>query len=74
MIVDKLCKNCQHWNGTDPDFGVCRKASMLHGYPTNGLTKAVAVDMAYDGTRKAWSASLETAPDFGCVQFEIRND
>lgn len=71
------CENCAYWTGRSPDFGTCNKAESTHEGRTmlGPPTKAVAVPIGPDGgrfTAPNTFAVLETAHDFGCVQFEAR--
>lgn len=75
-----LCKDCKHWElmtdayGKPRDWGQCAKTWMkdisIAGIeefmdpPTDTL--AMATDW------EGYKAVLETAPNFGCVQFEER--
>lgn len=77
------CRDCTWWSrgsGLDwetPGWGYCELGEMREdGYPETGYirsrlheqTKALAV------TSTPWQgdARLHTAPDFGCVQFEVK--
>lgn len=60
------CKDCQWWRCEDSEFGECELAQSCSGVPKYPHTKAAAHDV------EGYHASLYTAPDFGCVQFEPR--
>jgi hypothetical protein len=75
------CKDCKHWrlggsyySGPDsPRTGWCLVTASFYRRPhsVNPLgqkTLALAVD--FDNS----SAHLQTAPDFGCVQFEEKQE
>jgi hypothetical protein len=66
--MDKLCKNCKHWDagfgGHGPNWGTCWKAS--EGFADDN-PMAVAEEV---NSYKAW---LNTREDFGCVQFEAKD-
>ena len=59
MIDMGRCRDCKHWAGSGPE--------------SSGLCK---ISQNPDGL-KIWSIggfSLRSRPDFGCVQFEKRED
>jgi hypothetical protein len=62
----KRCRTCRWWDdrNTDrPGWGHCGLTASENGRPAHE-TKAVALDF------ESYGASLETAPDFGCVQWK----
>lgn len=66
------CSTCQWWyydpddSGKEKEWGSCELASSDDGGPEHPESKAVARD------DEAWSAWLNTRPDFGCNQWEIK--
>lgn len=67
-----LCKDCKFWNVAsdlkDDNMCICDRANAKQGEPEDPNTKAYA-----DGV-DGWSSWLKTAPDFGCIQFEARDN
>lgn len=57
------CSNCVWWDTRDSEWGWCDLAESGDGKPLQ-VTKAYARDM------EMYCASLITAKDFGCIQFE----
>lgn len=72
------CVSCRWWEKTpDENFewnsaairgwGECQLTEMADDKPTHEPTKAIARD------GESYKAILETAPDFGCVQWEAND-
>jgi hypothetical protein len=71
--VAKTCSVCKYWDADPEDhfdaraaWGNCGLAFSDDGEPMTAGTQAVAMD------NEAYSAHLETAPTFGCIQWEPR--
>ncbi len=67
------CKDCKWWdreNGwpTRRWEGECQLAATESDNPLHGEALAVALD------GESYIAKLQTAPDFGCVQWEAKPD
>ena len=73
------CKDCKWWDHEHPPdmyftiqrlrdkyatWRMCRQTDTEEMNPVHSESKALAIE--------EWSATLMTAPDFGCVQFEQR--
>lgn len=66
------CKDCKHWEKNDASYqaggrgwGQCRMGLCYDG------VQEVADTLAFASDSEAFAAVLATAPNFGCVQFEI---
>lgn len=64
----RQCKTCRHWNNpitlSPPGWGSCKMASSDCTLPT--LAKAEDWEN--------YAAWLRTAPEFGCLQWEAKDD
>lgn len=72
------CKDCKWWSGRgsesraliDDLWGRCELVDLVQGKPRHPHAKAYAVALTVNGYGLEDRGALETAPDFGCVQFE----
>lgn len=62
--MDKLCKNCNHWDGLN-----CDHPKLQYDDSTEGMLDDGAGTSAPFG-----EASIETGPDFGCIHWEGRQE
>jgi hypothetical protein len=81
------CKDCKWWQTANhpdkakaervplfepihkrPEWGICERTEGNSGEPESAGTLAFAWDF------EQYGAELVTAPDFGCVMFEEKND
>lgn len=83
--MKNICENCQHWaehKDQDQDFrlGTCKRIGMFwertdwvkkpNGEWIRTLSEHYKNDKAFAQDGSDYRATLETMPDFGCVQFE----
>ena len=63
------CADCRHWRSIEGEQrGDCALASSHDGEPDVPTSKARAED------GEGYFACLDTAPDFGCVQWESEEE
>jgi hypothetical protein len=63
------CADCKHWSKTyDIQWGSCVRAQSEGGNPMDTKTLAWAADM------EQFQGVLYTHENFGCVQFEKRDE
>ena len=65
------CRDCEWWDPLDDDtdpFGVCWLAASIDGHARESASLAYAID------GEGYAAALRTRAEFGCVQFEAREE
>jgi len=76
MDSQARCKNCRWWEQpeTPGTWGACLLTFIRYG--TEDQPKSLALAYAYDdGNAQAIERTeLATAPDFGCIQFEVSDE
>lgn len=71
MEQRKVCENCLHWGRESDSIGQCSltwKRGITDVYP-HSKANILIVDVAGDD-KVVEEAILQTAPDFGCNQWE----
>lgn len=68
-----LCKDCRHWHVSEDAFGPNLQSWGRCGLGEGERGGPVKETLAYADDFEGFSATLVTAPNFGCVQHEPRD-